>query len=314
MEKNITINGKIFKPGESGEANLNTYRLPTRTIIEIPVYVFRSKKEGPTLFFTAGMHGDETNGIEIIRNMLRSKCLSKLNCGSVIAIPIINIVSFLNGSRDLPDGRDLNRCFPGSRSGSLGSRIAYDLMHEIIPQIDFGVDFHTGGAKINNYPQVRCVFADTKNLEIAKLFAAPFTINSPYREKTLRNEAEKKGKSILVYEAGESSRFNSLAITEGINGCLRMLSHLKMVDIEIPQNKTIIINESTWVRAKISGLFRTTKKYGYHIEKDEVIGKICDPYGEIEEELIAHADGYIIGLNNHPVINEGDALIHIGIV
>lgn len=312
--KNITINGKTFGPGESGEVNLNTYRLPTRTIIEIPVYVFRSPKEGPAVLFTAGMHGDETNGIEIIRNLVRSKGFNKLKCGSVIAIPIINIVSFLNGSRDLPDGRDLNRCFPGSRSGSLGSRIAYDLMHEVIPQIDFGVDFHTGGAKINNYPQVRCVFDDPKNVEIAKMFAAPFTINAPYREKTLRREAGKKGKSILVYEAGESSRFNKLAIAEGINGCLRMLTYLKMIDSEIPQNKTIIINESTWVRAKLSGLFRTTKKYGYHIEKGEVIGTICDPYGEIEEKLISHVNGYIIGINNQPVINEGDALIHIGIV
>ena len=313
MRKEIIINGKTFKPGESGEVSLNTYRVPTRTIIEIPVYIFRSKNEGPAILFSAGMHGDEVNGIEIIRNLLKSKHFDKLKCGSVIAIPIINIISFLNGSRDLPDGRDLNRCFPGSKSGSLGSRVAYDMMHEIIPQIDFGVDFHTGGAKINNYPQIRCVFDDKRNVELASLFAAPFTIDSPYREKTLRQEAEKKGKSILVYEAGESLRFNKLAITEGISGCLRMLNHLKMIDSKIPTNKTILIKHTTWVRAKASGLFRTTKKYGYHIEKEEVIGTISDPFGEFEMELKAPEDGFIIGINNQPVINEGDALIHIGI-
>src|SRR5688572_25361631 len=164
MPNLIKINGETIRKGEKRQLNLNTYRLPTRTIIEIPVFVHRSQKDGPVLLIQGGMHGDEVNGIEIVRKLLIGRYFEKLLCGTVIAIPTVNTISFLNNSRDLPDGRDLNRCFPGTKTGSLGSRIAYDLMKQILPQIDFGVDFHTGGAKINNYPQVRCVFDDVQNI------------------------------------------------------------------------------------------------------------------------------------------------------
>ena len=292
---------------------MNEYHLPTHTPMAVPVHVFRSSEPGPVLLLMAGLHGDEINGIEIIRKLLRGDHFKDLQAGSVIAIPIVNIISFLNGSRELPDGRDLNRCFPGSQTGSLGSRIAYDLMNQILPQVDFGVDFHTGGAKINNYPQVRCVFDDNRNLELARLFGAPFAVNSTYRDKTFRHEAAKKGKSILVYEAGESLRFNKLAINEGINGCLRLMKGLGMIAPDVPEQETVMLTSTKWVRAAVSGLFRTTKKYGSHIEKNSVIGTIADPYGQSEEELIAPEDGFIIGINKQPVINEGDALIHIGI-
>lgn len=312
MAKQIIINRQIINPGDNKEVNMNVYRLPTRTIMEIPVHVYRSLNEGPVVLLSAGLHGDETNGIEIIRQLLRGNHLSKLKKGSVLAMPIINIISFLNHSRDLPDGKDLNRCFPGSQTGSLGSRIAYDMMHDIVPQIDLGIDFHTGGAKINNYPQVRCVLKDNRNLELAKMFGAPFILNSPYREKSFRLEASKIGKSVLVYEAGESMRFNEKAITEGVNGCLRLMRNLGMIDIELEDTETRILNDTTWVRADSSGLFRTAKKYGSYIKKNEIIGSISDPYGEMEVSLKAPESGYIIGLNNQPVVNEGDALIHIG--
>ncbi|HEY6162540.1 MAG TPA: succinylglutamate desuccinylase/aspartoacylase family protein [Bacteroidia bacterium] len=313
MPKEIVINKQHIKAGKSAEVNLNVYRLPTRTIMEIPVHVFRAEEDGPVILLTAGMHGDETNGIEIIRQLIRSEHLKKLKKGSVLAMPIINIISFLNLSRDLPDGKDLNRCFPGTASGSLGSRIAHDMMTGILPQIDFGIDFHTGGAKINNYPQMRCVFSDEKNLELAKLFGAPFTINSAFREKSFRAEAAKKGKSILVYEAGESMRFNRLAISEGLKGCLRLLKNLGMIDGQVEDSQTKILNDTTWVRAGASGLFNTSHKYGSEVKKNEVIGLISDPYGEMEIPLKAPESGYIIGINNQPVINEGDAVIHIGV-
>ncbi|HSH66564.1 MAG TPA: succinylglutamate desuccinylase/aspartoacylase family protein, partial [Bacteroidia bacterium] len=226
----------------------------------------------------------------------------------------INIVSFLYGSRVLPDGRDLNRCFPGSQTGSLGSRIAYDLMKEVISQIDFGIDFHTGGAKISNIPQLRCVFNHKQNLDIAVPFQPPFILNASLREQTLRKEAAKRGKSILVFEGGESSRFDYTSITEGINGCLRLLHSLKMIHTTIAANKTVQLDGSTWVRAKASGLFHSTKANGTAVKKGEQIGMICDPYGELCEKIISSRTGYIIGINNQPVVNEGDALMHIGVV
>jgi predicted deacylase len=312
-KKNIRINGVDITPGNNDQVSLNWYQLPTKTVIEIPVYVFRSEKPGPTLLILAGMHGDEINGIEIVRRLITREDVKKPLCGSIIAIPVINIISFLSGSRDLPDGRDLNRCFPGTKSGSLGSRIAYDLMNEIIPQIDFGIDFHTGGAKINNYPQLRCVFNNKTNLDLGKKFSPALIINSPFRDNTLRKEASKKEKSILVFEGGESSRFDYLSINEGMNGCLRLMKHLKMVDIDLPNNPTVFLKKTSWVRAKSSGLFHTSKTNGSHINKGELIGMIVDPYGEHQEKLVAPHDGYIIGINNQPVVNQGDALMHIGI-
>ncbi|MCK6648684.1 MAG: succinylglutamate desuccinylase/aspartoacylase family protein [Bacteroidia bacterium] len=311
--KVIHINGTNIHPGSSAQVNLNLYQLPTKTIIEIPVYVYRSIKPGPTLLILAGMHGDEINGIEIVRRLITRDDVRNPLCGSIIAIPVINIISFLYGSRDLPDGRDLNRCFPGSRNGSLGSRIAFDLMNEIIPQIDFGIDFHTGGAKINNYPQLRCIFNSKTNLDLGKKFSPPLIVNSPFRDNTLRKEASKKGKSILVFEGGESSRFDYLSINEGMNGCLRLMKHLNMIDLEIPNNPTVLLSKTSWIRAKSSGLFHTSKTNGAHILKGEIIGMICDPYGEHEEKLVAPFDGYILGINNQPVINQGDALMHVGV-
>jgi predicted deacylase len=308
----MRLNGTTIGLGENMRVNLNVYYLPTGAKMEIPVYVFRAKKNGPSVLFMAGMHGDETNGIEIMRNLLKQKYFEHLDRGSVVAIPITNVVSFLNRSRELPDGRDLNRCFPGTRSGSLGSRIAYDLTKKIIPIIDMGVDFHTGGAEINNYPQVRCFFENEKSLDLAQSFGAPFILNSPYRDKSLRKEASRFGKPILVYEAGESFRFSTVGINEGMNGCLRLMKNLKMFDVSAPKPQSITLQGSKWIRAKISGLFRTTKKFGTFVEKDQVIGTVSSPYADLEKQLIAPTDGFLIGINNKPVVNEGDALIHIG--
>jgi predicted deacylase len=309
----IKINGQEIRPGKSAQVNLNLYQLPTKTVLEIPVYVFRSLNPGPTLLILAGMHGDEINGIEIVRRLITREDVKQPLCGSIIAIPVINIISFLSGSRELPDGRDLNRCFPGTKSGSLGSRIAYDLMNEVIPQIDFGIDFHTGGAKINNYPQLRCVFSNKTNLELGRKFSPPLILNSPFRDNTLRKEAAKKGKSILVFEGGESCRFDYLSINEGMNGCLRLMKHLNMISLDLPNNPTVALSKTSWVRAKTSGLFHTSRTNGAHVLKGEIIGMICDPYGEQQENLICPHDGYIVGINNQPVINQGDALMHIGI-
>lgn len=314
MQQDITINGQVIKAGENKTVILNSYELHTKTKIEIPVHVIRAKEKGQTLLLSAGMHGEETNGIEIVRKVITRQEVQNLKCGTLIAIPVINIVSFLYGSRDLPDGRDLNRCFPGSKNGSLGSRIAYDLMKHILPLIDFGVDFHTGGAKINNFPQLRCVFDFPDNVNIAERFSPPIIIDSSYREGTFRQEAAQKGKPILVFEGGESMRFDYLAINEGITGCLRLMHSYGMIDYDMPQNRSVKIKKDKWIRANASGLFHMSVKNGTHVKEGEILGMICNPFGEIEDKLICPIDSYIVGMNNQPVVNEGDALIHLGIV
>ncbi|MBK9285524.1 MAG: succinylglutamate desuccinylase/aspartoacylase family protein [Sphingobacteriaceae bacterium] len=309
----IIINKQHVAPGERKTVVLNSYELHTKTNIQIPVQVIRAKKQGPTMLLSAGMHGEETNGIEIVRKILIREEVQDLKCGSLVVLPVINIVSFLYGSRDLPDGRDLNRCFPGSKKGSFGSRIAYDITNHILPIIDFGVDFHTGGAKINNHPQLRCVFDVGNNLKLAESFAPPLIIDSNYRAGALRHEAGKRGKPILVYEGGESMRFDYYAINEGINGCLRLMKSFGMIDAELPNNSSIKIGKDLWVRANDSGLFHMSVNNGAHVMKGDLLGFICNPFGDIENKIVSPVDGYIFGLNNQPVVNEGDALIHIGI-
>lgn len=310
--KVIKIAGQEIRPGEFKEIDINIARLPSHTVIDTPIYVSRGLEDGPVLALTAGMHGDEINGMEIVRRLLDSG-LHQPKRGVTVCMPIVNVYGFLNYSRDVPDGKDINRSFPGNKSGSLASRVAYHLMHEVIPFIDYGIDFHTGGAMRANHPQVRAVLRDEKNIELAKAFNAPFTIDSPFRPNSLRREAAKKGKNIIVYEGGESLRFDQQAIEEGIGGTLRLMKHLNMIEwAPEPAEGSKIIWNTSWVRAKHAGLFQPNVRCGQLVHKDEWIGTITDPFGEFKEQVIAAETGYVIGLNNIPVINAGDALMHIG--
>lgn len=311
MPETIVINGQHIDRGEKVLTKLVISKLPSGTVIDIPVYVFRSVHDGPVVLLMAGMHGDEVNGTEIVRRMLSKKMLYPLK-GTIIAVPVLNIYGFLNFSREVPDGKDVNRSFPGNRDGSLASRVAYRFMKDVMPYVDYGIDFHTGGASRSNYPQLRCVLNDHRNEELAKAFAAPFTLNAPYRQGSLRKEASKLGKSILVYETGESLRFDEAGINLGIEGTMRVLHHLGMManhkEAEAP---TVVCTKDTWLRAKNAGLWRCFVALGDYVKKGQPIGSITDPYGEMEVRLNAPASGYVIGLNNMPVVNQGDALLHI---
>lgn len=311
MPETIVINGRSIDRGEKVLTKLVISKLPSGTVIEIPVYVFRSVHDGPVVLLMAGMHGDEVNGTEIIRRMLAKKMLYPLK-GTVIAVPILNIYGFLNFSREVPDGKDVNRSFPGNREGSLASRVAYRFMKEVMPYVDYGLDFHTGGSSRTNYPQIRCVLSNHQNEELAKAFAPPFILNAPYRQGSLRKEASKQGKSILVYETGESLRFDEKGIKMGIDGTCRVLHYLGMTPScsEVTE-PSVVCMKDIWLRAKNAGLWRTIIHSGEYVKKGQNIGSISDPYGEMEVRMNAPAAGYVVGLNNMPVVNQGDALVHI---
>ncbi|GHM99451.1 succinylglutamate desuccinylase [Cytophagales bacterium WSM2-2] len=313
MPKEFSIADHEVKPGEFKEININIARLPSRTQIETPIYVYRGPEDGPTLALTAGMHGDEINGMEIVRRII-DLGHNRVKRGTVVCMPVINVYGFLNYSREVPDGKDINRSFPGTKSGSLASRVAYHMTHDILPAIDYGIDFHTGGAARTNYPQVRCMLKEEINVELANAFHAPFTIDSPFRPHSLRLTASKKRKHIIVYEGGESSRFDQYAIEEGINGTLRLMKHLKMIDdAPKPREENRIIWSSSWARARTAGLFQTEIKCGDFIKKNQLVGTLTDPFGEFKEQVKSPSTGYVVGLNNNPVVNAGDALLHIGL-
>jgi uncharacterized protein len=310
----MIIDGTEILPGEQKQVNINIAKLPSRTTIDIPIIINRSKNEGPTLLLLAGLHGDEINGVEIVRRMITSgKHIP--DAGTTICIPIINIYGFLNFSRELPDGKDINRSFPGSTTGSLASRVAHFMVQEILPIIDFGVDFHTGGGSRTNFPQVRCVLDDPINLELAKAFNPPIILNAPFRPNSLRKEAYKNNKRIIVYEGGESLRFDEYAIQEAIDGTRRLMYHLGMLNSTrslANKQETKVVLKSSWLRASYSGLFRSAFQAGDYVKKNQIIGTITDPFGEFEVKRRAPFSGIIIGKNNIPVVNAGDALIHLG--
>lgn len=308
----MRIAGSEVPKGETTRIDANIAKLPSGTLIDIPILVHRAEKPGPSLLLIAGMHGDEINGVEIMRRIIKEKYY-KVDAGMVVCIPIINVYGFINFSREVPDGKDINRSFPGSRVGSLASQVAHFLMEEIIPHIDYGIDFHTGGARINNYPQVRIKADDEENLLLAKAFNTSFILNSAYRDRSLRKEAFKMGKRILVYEGGESLRLRKSAIDEGIAGMLRVMKHLGMRQEAPPAAApSRIIERSTWVRARAAGLHYAHFRNGSPVEAKTVIGTVSDPYGAHEVKVKAPNTGFIIGINNNPVVNRGDALFHLG--
>ena len=313
MPEAISFELNEFEPGSKGSMLINLASLASRTPIEIPLYVFRGTEPGPVVLLMAGMHGDEVNGTEIIRRLINEELIN-LKKGSVIALPLLNIYGFINFARYVPDGKDVNRSFPGSSQGSLASRMAHFVTHQILPKIDYGIDFHTGGGMIYNYPQIRCVFDDPINLELAHAFMPPMIINASLREKSLREQATKAGKTILVYEAGESMRFDEFSIQEGIKGTLRFLHHLGLTQQKPSETSIlpIMIHQDNWIRALQSGFFHPCTNPGDAVSKGQLIGYLSDPDGSDKDDVYSPYDGHIISVNHMPVVNVGDALVHIG--
>lgn len=309
----MRINKIQINPGEEKKIEVNIAKLPSRSSVDVTVYIARSKKKGPTLLLLGGLHGDEINGIEIVRRLV-DKGWNIPTSGTTICIPVLNVFGFIHYSRYVPDGRDVNRSFPGSKTGSLASRIAYFLRTEILPHIDFGIDFHTGGAERTNYPQIRGMMQKRTNLEIAKVFNPPFILHSGFRSKSLRQTANKLGSQILIYEGGESSRLDEFAIRCGIEGTIRVMRHFNMTERTVAEAsyEQKFIDKSSWLRAPVSGLFIPSIAIGQNIENKQSIGTISDPFGGYQKKLKSPHSGYVIGLNNNPVLHQGDAVIHIG--
>lgn len=312
--KKLTILGEDILPGKSAQLNLNVAKLHTHTQVQIPVFVSRAKKDGPVLLLMAGLHGDEINGVEIVRRVVR-KGWNKPSAGTIICLPVFNIFGFLNRSRALPDGRDLNRSFPGSKNGSLASQFAYQFMKEIAPHVDYVIDFHTGASQRNNAPQIRCVFKDQESLQLARVFAPPFIVHSGFIPKSIRESVIKSGKKMLLFEGGMANSIQEEVVQEGVDGVKRILEHLNMRHFkELPDapRKPILLKEDKWLRAPISGMFQSTVKNGQKVNAGEVIGLVTDPFGKSEKKVKATESSYVFCINESPVVNKGDAIFHLG--
>ncbi|RMZ51814.1 succinylglutamate desuccinylase [Flavobacteriaceae bacterium PRS1] len=310
----LHILGEAIALGDRREINFNVAKLHTRTTLEVPVIIERSKKSGPIVLFTAGIHGDEVNGVEIVRQII-AKGINKPKKGTIICIPVINIFGFLNMDRAFPDGRDLNRMFPGTKSGSLASRVAYKLVQEIVPKVDLIIDYHTGAANRFNAAQIRIVNDDSQLKKLASIFGAPFVLYSKNLKKSFRNTCFKLGIPMLLFEGGKSFHFNTTITNTGVNGAKRILNHFGMLNakfrISKPKKKCVFIAESKWIRAKYSGMFRASIAINSKVKKGDVIGHITGPFGKFHHFVKAENSGYIFNVNEAPIVNQGDALFHI---
>lgn len=312
--KPMIIFGEPVLPGEHKTINVEIARLHTTTKLNIPIIVRRSKLDGPVVLFSAGIHGDEINGVEIVRQII-SKKINRPIRGTIICIPIINIYGFVNKSREFPDGRDLNRVFPGSKKGSLASRFAFHIVAEILPIIDYAVDFHAGGASRFNAPQIR-ITENNKELKLlADIFNAPFTLYSKNIGGSFRNTSEKANVKMLLFEGGKSLDINNVIANEGVMGVKRLLNYLGMLHpnqiVEEPESPSIFIKNSVWLRAKCSGLLHDYNLIGKFVTKGTILAIITDPFGKFEQKVKAPHEGYIINANHSPIVYEGDAIYHI---
>lgn len=312
--KKLFILGQEILPGKGYELNLSVAKLHTSTPVQIPILVERAKVDGPTVVLMAGMHGDEINGIEIIRRIIHKK-LHKPTKGTVICIPIFNIFGFLNLKRELPDGRDLNRSFPGSSTGSLASQFAFQFMKEIAPIVDVIVDFHTGAAQRNNFAQIRCDFDDATSVELAKIFNPPIILDSALIPKTIRESIQRFGKQYLLFEGGKANSIEENVVEEGINGAKLILNNFGMRSFKIDISagrEPLFLGQSKWLRAPNSGLFLAHIKNGSSVKKGDLLGIIMDPFGKIERKIKATGNGVVLCVNEAPTVYKGDAIFHIG--
>ncbi|MEX1001791.1 MAG: succinylglutamate desuccinylase/aspartoacylase family protein [Crocinitomicaceae bacterium] len=308
----MIINGQTIPKNRKTTIDIKIANLPSNTPIDLIAKVYRAKKDGPTLLVIGGVHGDEVNGIEVVKRAEQMKMFSNLIKGNVIAVPLLNIYGFINYSRGLPDGKDVNRSFPGSFNGSLASRVAYTLRKKILPHVDFSLDFHTGGKSIYNFPQARVYRDDKESIKLAEEFGVPLLIKTSLISKTLRRTAHKMDIPMIVFEGGESLRMDEFSIEEGLKGLQRVLIARGMVKGMPEESRQIVIENSTWLRASRSGMLKCLKISGEYVKEGDVLGTITGPYGNFEAKVRAKKDGLIYGHNNQPVVTRGDALFHIG--
>jgi len=312
----LNIANTVIQPGTCTTIQIPVASLYTHTKMDLPVHIVHGKKDGPRLFVSAAIHGDEINGVEIIRRLFAKKRINEIR-GTLIAIPIVNMFGLIQHSRYLPDRRDLNRSFPGSVKGPLAARLAHIFMETIVKICDYGIDIHTGAIHRSNLPQIRAKLDDIKTKELAYAFGVPVIINSDVRDGSLREAAANNGVKMLLYEAGEALRFDELAIKAGVRGILEVMRHLQMLKPSKRIQKTVepfVAKSRHWVRAPHSGILRDVKKLGDHVEKNELLGAISDPTdisGQTEFAVNADRSGIIIGKTNLPLVNEGDAIYHI---
>src|SRR5690606_21920323 len=309
----VVVGKQEIGPGTRKTVELDVANLYTHAHLTMPVHVINGRTDGPTLFLTAAIHGDELNGVEIIKRVMKRAVLKSLR-GCILAVPVVNVFGFIEQSRYLPDRRDLNRSFPGRVTGSLAARLAHMVATEIVANSNFGIDLHTGAVHRTNFPQIRANLSEPDSRRMANAFGAPVVIDANVREGTLRAYAGSQGVPTLLYESGEALRLDELSIEAGVNGVIRVLRELDMLPAHSKAARVVeptYANDTSWVRAPMSGIINMRCRLGQRVKSQQVLAKISDPFGEIETDVVAPAGGIVIGRSTSPLTHEGDALFNL---
>lgn len=314
----LTIAGHKIAPGTRQRFEIPVATLFDRTEVTIPVEVIRGKKPGPTLFISAAIHGDEINGVETIKRLLASRRVRHSTLrGTLIAVPIVNVYGFNRNSRYLPDRRDLNRCFPGSATGSLASQIAHIFMEEIVVKCTHGVDFHTAAVHRTNLPQIRACLDHDETERLASAFGVPVVMDSNIRDGSLRQAAAEVGIPMLLFEGGEALRYEEKSIRSAVQGTLSVMESIGSLKVSSrkkskkKQVETYVARSSYWVRAPLSGSLQAQVLCGDTVDRGDVLGVISDPYGKDKTSVSTPKSGIVIGQATLPLVNQGDAMFHI---
>ncbi len=312
--EDLMIDDIIIETGIMNTIKIYAGKLPSDTKINVYAHVLHTGVPGPSVLVLGGVHGNEINGIEIVRRSIEHQFYRDIKCGTVIIVPLLNIYGFINFSRSVPDGKDVNRSFPGHLNGSLASRVARVITKKLLPYVDVAIDFHTGGDARYNFPQIRYVKHDKIATEMAINFNTKYLIEQPLIASSFRRAAYDMKVPAIVFEGGESIRLDGYSIHKGTEGIKRILHALGMLEsqFEASEEARFIIHKSRWVRSSTSGLFIWSVKSGVYVDKGDKLGEIKDPFGTKSVDVLASTSGHIIGHNNACVVSLGDALFHIG--
>jgi hypothetical protein len=296
--------------GRSQEVTIETLRIHKFSELTIPGTVIRGREDGPRLLFIAGIHGDELNGVAIVRRLIRF-CQGQDIAGTVIGIPVANVWGVLSHTRYMIDGRDLNRSFPGSREGSYTSRVA-DSVFRIAERCDYVVDFHSASGGRSNIPQIRADMGDRDTAGISKAFGTACIYNHKGVEGTLRRELVEKGVPAILYEGGEQERFEELPVEIGVAGALNVMAYAEMLDRDIAEPPCrLVLDKARWIRSSVGGIVERKMEAGSYVSPGATVAEITDIFGGRPEQITYDKEGVVIGVTHRPVATPGSPIAHI---
>jgi predicted deacylase len=309
--KDLTIAGRTIRPGETQEILLKISEFYTSNPVNIPLTVVRGSERGPSVFMTAAIHGDELNGVEIVRSVLHDLDHTKIR-GTLLCLPVVNRFGFLTHSRYLSDRRDLNRYFPGEPEGPSASRIASILFQQVVANAHYGIDFHTASLGRTNLPHLRAEMSRREVRRLAKSFGTEVIVSSPGAGRSLRKSAVAAGVPTILYEGGETFRFQRREIRKGIVGVYNVFSALGMLPIPIKKPRfQVIVKQTDWVRAERGGILDLIASPGDLVYANEELAVIENPFGREVSTVVASFTGLVLGTTTRPMVNPGDAICHI---